>query len=174
MTVETPPTYCTNHPTVETSLRCSRCDKFICAKCAIKSPVGYRCPECVRSQQKTFDTAVWSDYVLGAITAGILSVIASAIIGLVGNIGFIGWFLVIAGAPTAGMVIAEGTRMVIRRHRSRNLFITIAVAVALGALPALLLNLITFNIFGLAFQGIYLAMAIPAVYTRLSGIQLFK
>ncbi len=174
MTVNTPPTYCANHPDVETALRCNRCEKPICAKCAIKSPIGYRCPECIKNQQKVFDTAAWPDYVLGAASAGVLSAIASFLISLVGSIGFFGWILVIAGAPSAGMLIAEGTRMVIHRHRSRNLFITIAAAVVIGALPIALLQLFTFNIFGLAFQGIYLAMATPAVYTRLSGIQLFK
>src|SRR5512141_1519166 len=142
MTSNTTPIYCANHPGVETTLRCSRCNKPICSKCAIKSPVGYRCPECVKSQQKIFDTAVWSDYLLGFITAMILSGIASFLISLIGSIGFIGWFLVIAGAPTAGVVIAEGVRYIIRRHRSRQLFITIAVGVALGALPAILMQLI--------------------------------
>ncbi|MCX6079039.1 MAG: hypothetical protein NTW32_05855 [Chloroflexi bacterium] len=174
MTATSLPTYCANHPDVETMLRCNRCDKPICAKCAIKSPIGYRCPECVKNQQKVFDTAVWLDYILGAATAGILSGIASFLISLIGSIGFFGWFLVIAAAPTAGMAIAEGTRFVIKRHRSRTLFITIAVAVVVGALPTILLQLVTLNLFGLAFQGIYLAMATPAVYTRLSGIQLFK
>ena len=174
MTATTPPTYCANHPDVETMLRCNRCEKPICARCAIKSPIGYRCPECVKNQQKVFDTAAWSDYVLGAVSAGILSTIASFLISLIGSIGFFGWFLVIAAAPTAGMLIAEGTRFVIKKHRSRNLFITIATAVVVGALPAILLQLISLNIFGLAFQGIYLALSVPAVYTRLSGIQLFK
>lgn len=174
MTVNTAPIYCANHPGVETMLRCNRCNKPICAKCAIKSPIGYRCPECVKNQQKIFDTAAWPDFVLGAGTAAILSGIASILISLVGSIGFFGWFLVIAAAPTAGMLIAEGTRFVIHKHRSRDLFITIAVAVVVGAIPAILLQLISLNLFGLAFQGIYLAMATPAVYTRLSGIQLFK
>jgi hypothetical protein len=174
MTTNTAPIYCANHPNVETMLRCSRCNKPICNKCAIKSPVGYRCPECVRGQQKIFETAVWSDYLLGAATAAILSGIASFLISLIGAIGFFGWFLVLAAAPTAGVVIAEGTRYVIRRRRARSLFITIAVAVGVGAIPAILLQLLSLNLFGIAFQAIYLAMAIPAVYTRLSGIQLFK
>jgi hypothetical protein len=167
-------TYCANHPNVETSLRCNRCEKYICPKCAVKSPVGYRCKECVREQGRAFETAVWYDYLLGFVVAGILSGVASFLISLIGSIGFFGWFLVIAAAPSAGVAIAEGTRFVIQRHRARPLFITIVAAVALGALPAILLNLFTFNLFGLAFQGIYLAMAIPTVYTRLSGIQLFK
>ena len=168
------PTYCANHPNVETSLRCNRCEKYICPKCAVKAPVGYRCKECVKEQQRSFDTAVWWDYPLGFIVGGILSAIASFLISLIGSIGFFGWFLVAAAAPTAGVAIADAVRFVIQRHRARPLFITILVAVALGALPAILLRLLTMDLFGLLFQGIYLAMAIPTVYTRLSGIQLFK
>ena len=37
------PTYCANHPGVETSLRCNKCGKPICAKCAVRTPTGYRC-----------------------------------------------------------------------------------------------------------------------------------
>ena len=166
--------YCYVHPNRPTTLRCNRCEKPICAKCATRTPTGYRCKECVRGQQKIFETAVWYDYVFGFIVAGILSVVASFLIGLLGSIGFFGWFLVIAAAPTAGMIIAEGARLVTQRHRARSLFITIIVAVVLGALPGILLRLLIFDLFGLAFQGIYLAMVIPTVYTRLSGIQLFK
>ena len=78
------------------------------------------------------------------------------------------------GAPSVGMVIAEATRFVIRRHRSRWLYITIIAAIVLGAAPAILLRLFSFDLFGLIFQGIYLFMAAPAVYYRLSGLQLFS
>jgi hypothetical protein len=166
------PTYCANHPNVETTLRCNKCGKPICAKCAIRTPTGYRCKECVRGQLKIFDTAVWSDYLLGFITAGILGFVASLLASLVSSLSFIGWILIIIGAPTAGVVIAEGVRLVIKKRRSRALFITIAVAVVLSALPVIIVHLLTLNIFSLIFQGIYLFIATPVVYTRLSGIQL--
>jgi hypothetical protein len=168
----TTPMYCANHPTVETSLRCNKCGKPICAKCAIRTPTGYRCKECVRGQLKIFDTAVWYDYLLGFLIAGILGFLASLLASLISRVGFIGWFLIIIGAPTAGIIIAEGVRLVIRKHRSRALFITIASAVIVGALPVILSQLITLNLFSLIFQGIYLFIATPVVYTRLSGIQL--
>jgi hypothetical protein len=166
------PTYCANHPGVETSLRCNKCGKPICAKCAVRTPTGYRCKECVRGQLKIFDTARWVDYLLGSVIAGILGFLASLLATLVSRVGFIGWILIIVGAPTAGMIIAEGVRLVTRKHRSRALFIIIAAAVVLGALPVILLQLFTGNIFNLVFQGIYLFIATPIVYTRLSGIQL--
>ena len=174
MTVSTTPTYCANHPTVETSLRCNKCGKPICAKCAIRTPTGYRCKECVRGQMKTFDTAEWYDYLLGFGTAAILGFLASLLASVVSGLSFIGWILIVIGAPTAGMVIAEGVRLATRKHRSRPLFITVVVAVVLGALPVIIINLVSFNLFGLIFQGIYLFIATPVVYTRLAGIQLTR
>jgi len=166
--------YCYVHPNRQTSLRCNNCNRPICASCAVRTPTGYRCKECVKGHQQTFNTAEWYDYVIGFAVAGILSGIASFLVTLIGNIGFFGWFLIAAGAPTAATLIAEALRVALRKRRSRNLFITVAVGVVLGAVPILLFQLFTFNIFGMIFQGIYLFIATPVVYARLSGIQLFK
>ncbi|HLF80868.1 MAG TPA: B-box zinc finger protein, partial [Anaerolineales bacterium] len=62
---------CANHPTRETSLRCKRCDKPICASCAVLTPVGYRCRECVRGQQATFDTAGVGALGVGAVVSAV-------------------------------------------------------------------------------------------------------
>lgn len=37
---------CSYHPDVETLLRCSRCGTPICPQCAVRTPVGMRCPAC--------------------------------------------------------------------------------------------------------------------------------
>ncbi len=132
------------------------------------------CKECVRERKKTFDTSEWYDYIFGFIVAGFLSGVASFLVTMIGSIGFFGWFLIAAGAPTAGVIIAEGVRLITRKRRSRSLFITIAVAVVLGALPIIVLEIFIFDIFGIVFQVIYLVIATPIVYTRLSGIQLFR
>ena len=165
--------YCYVHPNRETSLRCNNCNRPICASCAVRTPTGYRCRECVRGQQKTFETTEWYDFITGFVVAALLSGIASFLVTFIGGIGFFGWFLIAAGAPTAAMAIAEGVRAVTRRRRSRALFITIAVGVVFGALPIILLQVFT-NPFGILFQVIYLAIAVPVVYSRLSGIQLFR
>lgn len=39
---------CPRDPSVQTALRCSRCEKPICPKCLIQTPVGARCRECAR------------------------------------------------------------------------------------------------------------------------------
>ncbi|MGC1377375.1 MAG: B-box zinc finger protein [Anaerolineales bacterium] len=165
---------CANHPNVETTLRCNRCEKPICAKCAVRMPTGYRCRECVKAALKIFDTAEWYDYPLGFLAAAFLSLIASGLLNLLGFISYIGVIFVFVAAPTAGLIISEGVRMAIRRHRSGALYTTVFVGLVLGALPIVLANLIVFNLFGLIIQGIYLVMVVPTVYSRLSGLQLFK
>src|SRR6185437_7408292 len=37
---------CSYHPNVLTRLRCSKCGKPICPRCAVETPVGFRCPDC--------------------------------------------------------------------------------------------------------------------------------
>ena len=127
------PIYCANHPGVETSLRCNKCGKPICAKCAVRMPTGYRCKECVRGQLKIFDTALWYDYVLGFMIAGVLGFVGSLLVTFIYRLSFIGWILIIIGSPTAGVIIAEGVRLVIRKRRSRALFFTVAAGVIVGA-----------------------------------------
>jgi len=166
--------YCYVHPNRETSLRCNNCERPICASCAVRTPTGYRCKECVRDRQKSFNTSEWYDFVLGGAIAAFLSGFASTLVTAVGGIGFFGWFLIAAGAPTAGMIIAEAVRAATKKRRSRSLFITVAVGVVVGAVPVILFQLITGNIFGVIFQIVYLVIVTPVVYTRLSGIQLFR
>jgi hypothetical protein len=129
----------------------------------------------VKGQQRVFNTSEWYDYILGFIVAMLLSAVAAFLVTFVGGIGFFGWFLIAAGAPTAAVMIAEGVRAVTGKRRSRPLFLTVAAGVVVGALPIILIQLVLArNLFGVLFQVIYLVIAVPVVYSRLSGIQLFR
>jgi len=164
--------YCYVHPNRPTTLRCNRCERPICTQCAVRTPTGYRCRNCVREQQKTFDTAVWSDYLIGFGLTAVLSFIASAAISAISFIG--GFFLIIisvAIAAGAGALIANMLLRVIRR-RSRALFFLVAASVVIGALPVALFFLYSGNFFSIIWQAIYVVVATPTVYTRFSGIQL--
>jgi membrane associated rhomboid family serine protease len=46
-------TYCYGHPDVPTRLRCSRCDRPICGRCAIPATVGQHCPWCVAEARRS-------------------------------------------------------------------------------------------------------------------------
>jgi hypothetical protein len=170
--------YCYRHPTVATTLRCNRCERPICTRDAILTPTGYRCPECIHQQQRVFDTAIWYDYILGFGIAFALSLVASIAFALIGSwLGFFTFFIVIPGGPIAGGIMAEAVRFVVRRRRSRTLFVTIGIAAALGALPAVLFFLVggvNHYLYSLIFQGIYLFTAIPTLFYRLSGIRLSR
>ncbi len=168
------PLTCYVHPDRPTTLRCNNCERPICAACAIHTPTGYRCKECVRGQQKKFDTSEWVDYVAGFVTAAVLGGIASLLVGLVSNFGIFAWLIIAAGSSTAGMIIAEGCRLATRRHRSRALFITIMAGMLAGSIPAFVVQLFSFNLFSLIFLIVYLFISMPVVYARISGIQLFK
>ena len=45
--------YCYGHPKEPTRLRCSRCDRPICGRCAIPASVGQHCPECVAEARRS-------------------------------------------------------------------------------------------------------------------------
>jgi hypothetical protein len=169
---DTPPTlYCANHPTVETSLRCNNCEKPICPKCAVLTPTGYRCKDCVRNQQRVFDTAVWYDYPLGFFIAGFLSYLGSFAVPFVS-------FFIIFLAPIIGVVIAEAVRFVIRKRRSKSLFAIVATGAALGSLIQFLpflLNLLLggrFAWLSLIWYGIYVFTVTSTVFYRLRGINI--
>ncbi len=167
--------YCANHPQTETTLRCNRCEKPICTKCAISTPTGYRCIECVRGQQRTFNTARWYDYVLGFAVAAVLSFIGSRFATMIG-------FFTILLAPFAGVIIAEASRFVIQKRRSKRLYQTVAGGAAIGSLPVLLTAFLSIIIllpqggFGLLLSvlwpAIYSFTVTSTVYYRLSGIQI--
>ncbi|MCB9136274.1 MAG: hypothetical protein H6636_12665 [Anaerolineales bacterium] len=176
-----PVLYCANHPHTETTLRCNRCEKPICAKCAVLTPTGYRCKECVRGQQKVFDTSQTQDYVIAVPLAGFLGFIGGLIVP---NLSFFVFFV----SPAAGAIFAEIIRRVLQKRRSKRLFQFIAASVFIGGMlpvfSSLILPLLAMLMgeqvagylagvgFSLIWQGVYAFMATSAVYYRLAGIQI--
>ncbi len=152
--------YCENHPQVETVLRCNRCGKPICTRCAVQTPVGYRCRECVGQQQSAFFTGGAVDYVIGGAIALVLGGIASYLMTLLGA-----WFFALILGPAIGIGIAEAVRLAVRRRRSRYLWLVVAGGIVVGALPALLLALV--SLWGLLTLGLFLLLAVGAASARL-------
>lgn len=172
------PLYCANHPDRETYLRCNRCNKPICSECAMLTPTGYRCKDCVRGQQRVFETAQSFDFVLAGGIALVISFLGSYIAPVM-------QFFTIFIAPIVGMIISEIVRRVVQRRRSRLLFQVAAGAAALGGLPLLAIRLLSLlgalaggAPFGvsillvLVWQGVYVFLVTSTLYYRLSGIRL--
>jgi len=158
----------------EITLRCNRCGKPISPSEAIQTPTGYRCSDCVKQQQKVFDTSQPLDYILGFVIAVVLGLLGS---WLTSVIGFFTFLL----APAAGVGIAEAVRLVTKKRRSTRLFKLVSLGVILGGLPLIFITLInlifrlstgSFNLFTLlplGYQILFLVLAVPSTYYRLSG-----
>lgn len=155
--------YCSYHPQTETMLRCNRCEKPICSKCAVLTDTGYRCKECVRSQQKTFETAEVIDYPIAFIVATVLSYIGGLIAPRLS-------FFVIILAPIAGTIVAEAVRFSIRKRRANSLYITAAAGALLGSLPGLIGKILLMDLFGILWYGIYTLTVTTTVFYRLRGM----
>jgi hypothetical protein len=171
------PVYCVNHPRVETRLRCNKCGKPICSKCAVRTPVGYRCRECVNLQQQAFYSGFrTSDYLIAGVVALPLSLLAGWLVPR------LGWFVILLG-PIVGGGIAEAARWAIKRRRGRYVWLVVCGSIVVGALPALVLSLLSLlgllttapglvgywvgGIIRLLWLGVYVLTAAGAAYARL-------
>ena len=154
--------YCTNHPKVETMLRCNRCGEPICSRCAVLTPVGYRCKKCVRGQQAVFYTGGTIDYAIGGVLALVLGGVAAYLIGMLG-----GWFFAIILGPTAGIGIAEAVRFAVRRRRSRHLWAVVGGGMVASGLIVLLYLGLFGGLWAVIGIGIYLVTGVGTAVARL-------
>jgi hypothetical protein len=129
--------HCANHPDRETMLRCNRCDKPICYQCAVRTPVGYRCKECVREQQNVYYNGSNADMAIGGLVAlvlgGVFGGLAYAFLGLIGFFSFIVAFF---AGPAAGGAVAEVIRRAVKKRRNRGMKWLAAGLFLLGVLLA--------------------------------------
>jgi hypothetical protein len=166
--------YCANHPDVETYLRCNKCNKPICLKCAELTEVGYRCKECIREQQNVFYTAMTSDNLIAfAVAAGITFVawpIVVLLLGLVGSVFWIlSWILAAFIGGGAGASLAQIIRRSVGKRRGRYIrHFTVA-----GIIAGLLLSLFVFS---LVFAGplLYLPAVLFGILAIGSAYQMLR
>jgi hypothetical protein len=164
--------YCANHPDVETLLRCNRCSKPICMRCAVRTPVGYRCKECVGEQQKVYFNAVGGDNFVAFGVGFIVSAIAAPIVGLLialvlGRILFLGLIIAFIAGSGAGSALAQIIRRAVGRRRGPYLPLFALVGIILGVLIGNFIFLIftgtlpLFSLPMLLFTGLAIASAYP-------------
>jgi hypothetical protein len=98
--------YCYRHPTRETRLRCRTCDRPICPKCAIQTPVGFRCPEDGRVKNDPFTKFSPAQLVL----AFGVALIGGAISGFIA--GQIGFFSIIISYFAGSFIVQAEDRVI--------------------------------------------------------------
>lgn len=138
---------CAFHPGVETNVRCVQCDRYMCPKDYVPTPVGYKCKECAR-QLPSARRVVKPKQLALALAAALGAGIAGAV--LVRLIGY-GLFLV---PMLLGILTAEAARRASGGHRE------IAIAVIAGA--GVLIGCV---IAGLGIAQMAIATVTAVVYT---------
>jgi hypothetical protein len=152
-------TFCVNHPHVETGLRCNRCGDPICVRCAVRTPVGYRCQKCIREQQAVFYTGLSVDYIVAAVIS-LPTAAAGAYIT-----SFLGFFFAFFISPAAGALVADLAWRAVGRRRSRYLWLVVCGSIVIATLGVAFYRSGA-SIFRLDL-GIYLVMAVSVAYGRL-------
>lgn len=150
--------YCANHPDTETLLRCNRCGKPICLKCAVLTDVGYRCKECIRGVQSSYFNAIPTDNLVGFGVALLVTAIAAPIAGFVFArfaFGFFGIIIAFMLGSGAGGVLAQIIRSAVGRRRGRYLrqfaLGGIILGVLIGSVIGLFFGIPVFNLSTLIF-----------------------
>jgi len=130
--------FCYRHPNRETYLRCNKCNRPICSSCAVLTPTGYRCPECIRDQEKKFDTARLPDYLISCVLSAGIAFLGSYIARYIG-------FFTLLVAPVVSTIISEAILKLTRGRNSTLLTHLVLISAILGSLPLLLIGL--YNLF---------------------------
>jgi membrane associated rhomboid family serine protease len=89
---------CYRHPSKETYIRCTRCDRPICPDCMNEASVGHQCPECVAEGRRTQRSARTA---FGGSVAGRAGVTTRVLIGI--NV-----IVMIVSIATGGMTAVAG------------------------------------------------------------------
>jgi len=130
-------TYCEVHPDRETTLRCNKCGRLMCPDCAVHTPVGYRCKQCVRQHDDKFFSASQNDYIIVGALCGIATAIAAAIVQ---QISLPAIFLIFIAIPFGGGVAELALRLT-QRRRGRQTANIGAAAVVIGGIIGSLANM---------------------------------
>lgn len=144
-------TFCAVHPNVETGLRCNKCGRYMCVKCAVKTPVGYRCRQCVKQQQAGFFTATSRDYIVAAVVSFVLGLPAAYVLMQVGL-----FLIIILGIPAGGF-IGELVHRAVGKRRGEYTWAVAAGSIVLAAL------IVALN--SVQFRAIFEYMAMEGVDT---------
>lgn len=108
----------------------------MCSQCAVLTPVGYRCKECVKGIQDNYYTASQADYTL---IFGVCAALTAVAGGIVAAIGLPLLFAIILALPLGGAIAEAGLRLTSRRRGRQSATIAAAGTVVGGIAGAVIL-----------------------------------
>ena len=158
---------CAYHPKVETNLRCGKCDKPICPKCMVTTPVGARCRDCAGLDKLPTFRVSTRYYLIAAGVALGMAIACGAAWGL------IEWLVPVFSlnlllAPAAGYAIGEVTSLAVNRKRGTGLAVIGGIAVAASyAITHLFPGVAFFGLFSVIYHIIAVGLGIFIAVTRL-------
>ncbi len=158
---------CAYHPDVETNLRCGKCDKPICPKCMVQTPVGARCRDCAGLDKLPTFSVSTRYYLIATGTALGMAIACGAAWGL------IEWLVPIFSlnlllAPAAGYAIGEVVSVSVNRKRGTGLAVVGGIAVAVSyAVTFFFPGALPFGLFSIIYHIIAVALGIFIAVTRL-------
>ena len=146
---------CAEHPDVETYLRCAECEKPICPRCLVQTPVGAKCKEHARLRKPAMYELKPAHYLRGAgaaVGAGLGLGVAWWLVRVTLG-GFFFGFLVLIAYLGIGYLTGEAVSTAANRKRG----------------PVLQLFAISGTLLALALSGLLIAGVRGAVASLLPG-----
>ena len=169
---EPPVTFCATHPSVESELRCGRCDKLICPRCMVHTPVGVRCQSCARLRRPPMYELAPTHYVratLAALAVAVpLGIAGAVLLPPRAGAGLFGLVAALLLGSAAGSAMAAAIGWATRHKRGAPLQAIAAVALIVAGVIRLVLrdglDLLTTDLVG----SVLLVIAIIVASGRLS------
>ena len=122
---------CATHPNVETNLRCGKCDRPICPKCMVQTPVGARCRECARLRRIPTYNITLAQYTKAVAVALVLSIVTGIFWSRLQSwLSFL--YLDFILALLIGYAIGELVSLSINKRRGTKLQVLAGLAVVLS------------------------------------------
>lgn len=156
-------TYCARHSSQESSLRCGKCEQFICPRCSVLTPVGYRCRECAQLRRLP-QFEVSGTLFLRSAAAGLATSLLAWF--LLSYVVFLRFFLSFLVGAAVGEVMSR-----LSRRRSNLLLEAAAVIVIAGGL--VLVDILRFGqdlLIGFGYQYGLTGILLPAIIASVVAV----
>ena len=108
-------------------MRCSNCERYICPKEMVATPVGYKCPVCAKPARSQYVVVKPKQFLLAVAAAAAVGILGGLLLAFFGG----GFFSFILGFAWGGAT-AEAARRASGGHREWSIGIVVVVAIGLG------------------------------------------